>query len=81
VPDMQHMRIATILPTSCLGLDESDYHMCLAHLMGPGPYRDWFAQKASAGEHVLMATDPPSAGCRCRPRPCSTWRPAWGPPR
>lgn len=61
MPDMQPMRIATILPTSCLGLDESDYHMCLAHLMGPGPYRDWFAQKASAGEHVLM--DNGSAEC------------------
>lgn len=61
MPDMQPMRIATILPISCLGLDESDYHMCLAHLMGPGPYRDWFAQKASAGEHVLM--DNGSAEC------------------
>lgn len=48
------MKIATILPTPHLTLEkESDYHMCLAHLMGDEKYADFFAKRARRS-FVLM---------------------------
>lgn len=49
------MKIATILPTSHLHMEaESDYHMCLAHLMGNSEYRKFFEWQAARGAHVIM---------------------------
>lgn len=49
------MKIATILPTRHLSLEaDSDYHMCLAHLMGNDEYRKFFEWQVARGAHVIM---------------------------
>lgn len=49
------MKIATILPTAHLELEaETDYHMCLAHLMENKTYRSFYAWQAARGAHVIM---------------------------
>jgi hypothetical protein len=62
VPNMQPLSVATILPTAHLDLDDSDYHMCLAHLLGDQRYSDWFAARAAEGHHVLMDNGAAEAG-------------------
>lgn len=49
------MKIATILPTKHLSLEaDSDYHMCLAHLMNNDEYRKFFEWQVARGAHVIM---------------------------
>lgn len=49
------MKIATILPTKHLSLEaDSDYHMCLAHLMNDDEYRKFFEWQVARGAHVIM---------------------------
>jgi hypothetical protein len=48
------MRISTIVPIPHLGIDRSGYHMCLAHLMSDPTYLNYFKERASLGDHVLM---------------------------
>ena len=49
------MKIATILPTKHLSLEaDSDYHMCLAHLMDNDEYRKFFEWQVARGAHVIM---------------------------
>ena len=49
------MNIATILPNKYLHLeDDNDYHLCLAHLLHDRTYREWFREKATRGDMVIM---------------------------
>ena len=50
------MKIATILPTPYLGLEEgNDYHLCLAHLVQKdGAYAAFFRSQSEAGRFVMM---------------------------
>lgn len=49
------MKIATILPINNLHIEaNSDYHMCLAHLMRDNEYRKFFEWQVSRGAHVIM---------------------------
>ena len=49
------MKVATILPTEYLDLEaESDYHMCLAHLLSDDAYRKFFEWQAARGAYVIM---------------------------
>jgi hypothetical protein len=49
------MRIATILPIPFMRLEmESDYHMCLAHLLCYPAYAMFFADQVDRGRFVLM---------------------------
>ena len=50
------MQVATILPTRYLWLEaDSDYHLCLAHLLRHDPeYTDFFADQSRRGSHVIM---------------------------
>lgn len=49
------MKIATILPTRHLGIEEcNDYHLCLAHLMKDEEYKAFFKRKAGEGCFVMM---------------------------
>ena len=49
------MHIATILPAANLNLEaESEYHLCLAHLLSNRVYRKFFWKKAKEGKYVIM---------------------------
>ena len=49
------MQIATILPTRHLDLDNSQYHLCLAHHLDKDPaYKAFFRQKAIDEHFVIM---------------------------
>ncbi len=50
------MQVATILPTRYLWLEaDSDYHLCLAHLLHSDPeYANFFKEQSRRGSYVIM---------------------------